>query len=105
MEITYYFKNKNQEGKIHAEFGLRIPEWDMNLEKLKVVKTLNGHRFIAGPSYKFVDKEGKEQYKDYWRFGKETSRRFQEHVLKLVEEHEKLNPEFYSNKDNEEEPF
>jgi len=87
MEITYYFKSKDRESKIVAEFGVKIPEWDLTLTKLKLIRTLNGSLFVAGPSFKGKDKDGKETYKDYWYFGKDTGARFKETVLKLVNEH------------------
>ena len=33
------------------------------------------------------NKEGNEQYGDYWKFGKETAERFQEKALSLVQKH------------------
>jgi len=87
MEITYYFKSRDPESKIVGEFGLKIPEWDLYFSKMKVIRTLNGGLFIAGPSFKGKDKDGKEIYKDYWWFGKDTGARFKEKVLKLVEDY------------------
>lgn len=87
MEIIYCFKSKDPSSKVVADFGIRIPEWDLTLYKLKLIKTINGHLFVSAPSYKYKNKEGNEQYGDYWRFGKETAERFQEKALSLVQKH------------------
>lgn len=87
MEITYYFKSKDPESKVVAEFGLKIPEWDLTFAKMKLVRTLNGNLFVAGPSYEGKDKDGQKIYRDYWHFGKDTSIRFKEKVLKTVQEY------------------
>ena len=87
MEITYYFKSRDPESKIVGTFGLKIPKWDITFTNMKLIKTLNGGLFVAGPSYESKDKEGNKQYRDYWYFGKDTGARFKEKVLKLVEEH------------------
>ena len=87
IEITYYFKSNDPESKIVGEFGVKIPEWDLYFSKMKLIKTLNGGLFIGAPSYKHKDKEGKEEYKDYWFFGKEKGARFKEAVLKAVQEY------------------
>jgi len=87
MEITYYFKSKDPESKIVAEFGLKIPEWDLTFSKMKLVRTLNGGLFVAGPSYEGKDKDGQRIYRDYWYFGKDTGARFKEKALKTVQEY------------------
>jgi len=87
MEITYYFKSKDKDSRIVAEFGVKIPEWDLYFSKMKLIRTLNGNLFIAAPSFKGKDKDGKEVYKDYWWFGKDTGARFKEKVLILVQDY------------------
>ncbi len=87
VEITYYFKSKDTDSKIVATFGIKIPEWDLYFNDMKLIKTLNGGLFVAGPSHKYTDKEGKDQYKNYWHFGKENNKRFMETVLKEVQKY------------------
>lgn len=87
MEITYYFKSKDPESKIVAEFGLKIPKWDITFTKMKLIRTLNGQLFVSGPSYESKDKEGNKVYRNYWYFGKDTGIRFKEKVLKTVQEY------------------
>ena len=87
MEITYYFKSRDPESNIVATFGLKILKWDLTFTNMKLIRTLNGGLFVAGPSYESKDKDGNKKYRDYWYFGKDTGARFKEKVLKLVEEH------------------
>jgi hypothetical protein len=87
MEITYYAKSKDPLNKIVAEFGLKIPEWDLYFSKMKLIRTAKGHLFVSAPSYKYQDKENKDVYKEYWFFGKETSKKFFEQALEIVQAH------------------
>lgn len=64
MEITYFLASQDPASKTIAEFGLKIPELDMTLSRVKLIKGKNGGLFIASPSFK----QG-EEYKPYWAFG------------------------------------
>ena len=87
IEIIYYYKSKDPQSKVVGEFGVRIPEWGLTFHKMKLIRALNGNLFATAPSYKYTDKDGKEVYKEYWMFEKETGRRFFDSVLKAVKEH------------------
>ena len=86
MEIIYYYPFEKDSDKVLGEFGIRIPEWDLTFYKMKLIRTLNGTLFIASPSYKFKNKEEKEEYRPYWDFSKNTKARFQEKALVALKE-------------------
>jgi uridine kinase len=84
MEVLYVWPNKDSSSKTVAEFGICIPEWDLTFNKMRLVKTLNGNIFVSAPSYKCTSREGKEEYKEYFAFGKSTKSRFNQTVLEAV---------------------
>lgn len=84
MIITYYNAARTQEGPFLAEFGLKIPKWDITFIGLKLIRGLNGSLFVCPPSKEYKSDSGKKEYKDYWYFGKETSVRFREEALKAL---------------------
>ena len=84
MEIIYYYRSRNEEQSIIATFGIRIPEWDMTLTEIKLIRGINGNLFVAPPSREYKGRDGKKEYKDYWYFGKETGERFKKKVLEVV---------------------
>jgi len=85
MEIIYYYKSRNEDTSIVATFGLRIPEWDLTLTEMKLIRGLNGNLFVAPPSREYKNRDGKKEYKDYWYFGKEMKQRFNDRVLTTID--------------------
>ena len=87
IEITYCIPSKDPASKNIAEFGIRIPEWDLTFVKLKLIKGMNDRQFIGTPSYKVQMEVGKDEFKAYWFFGDATKRKFTETVLKAINEY------------------
>lgn len=82
MQITYYTPFDDESKSTKAEFGIYIPEWKMNLARLKLVRTKTGGYFVTAPSYK-----DKEDYKPLFSFDEEIQRRFFTKALKCVEDY------------------
>jgi DNA-binding cell septation regulator SpoVG len=100
MEITYYTKMTDEASSVKAEFGVKIPEWKLVLNRLKLIRSKNGGYFVTAPSMK-----KDEKYEPYWDFiDSEHKRRFFDAALKVVEKHianlaagnipEEISPEF-----------
>jgi DNA-binding cell septation regulator SpoVG len=83
MEITYYTKMTEEASSVKAEFGIKIPEWNFILNRLKLIRSKNGGFFVTAPSMK-----KDEKYEPYWDFSDpEIKRRFFDAALKVVETH------------------
>lgn len=87
MEILYFWPSRDPQDKVIGEFGLKIPEWDLTFHKMKLIRTLNGGHFVAGPTYKHKAKDGKEEYREYWSFGKNMKARFTEKAMEALKEY------------------
>lgn len=87
MEILYYFPNKDEASKTVGEFGIRIPEWDLSFYKMKLIRTLKGHLFVSGPSFKHTDPSGTEEYRSYWEFSKVRKTKFNDSALAALKEY------------------
>ncbi len=88
MEITYYKKSDDPTKSTVAEFGIKIPEWDMTLNHLKLILSKKGGMFAVAPA-----KKDGEVFTPYWGFSKDAERRFFDKALKLVEEYIHSKPE------------
>lgn len=106
FEMIYYKKIQNN-SSIIAEFGIRIPKWDMSLYKLKMIQGKSGGTFITGPAEEYKDaKTGDRKFSKYWAFGKETDERFQNEIKRFIEEYTATKPEVETQRAKEEEcPF
>jgi hypothetical protein len=87
LEIAAYTPSKDPASKTVAEFCVHISEWDLSFAKMKLIRTLKGNLFVSGPSYKITMSDGKDEFRPYWAFGRDTNRRFMDSVLKLVNEY------------------
>lgn len=69
---------------IIAEFDLYVPEWQMTIKTMKVVRSKNGKCFATLPSYsKEVD--GVRKYFPIIVFSLERQQKFNEAVQKLLD--------------------
>lgn len=80
MEIRD-FKKKDHK-TIKASFNVFIPEWNLFLNKLTLVKT-EKCKFISMPSESY-EKDGKKKYFPYFSFGKESNESFKNKIMELV---------------------
>jgi hypothetical protein len=80
MEIRN-FKLINHE-TVKANFNIYIPQYDLYLNKMLLIKTSKG-KFVSAPSEKY-EKDGETKYFPYWGFGKDSNKRFQEAVMTLL---------------------
>lgn len=93
IKCTFYLPNSNPESAIIAQVGFHIEEWDLYLSKCKLVKSRNGHQFIAVASEPYTDnKTGEQRYSKFFWFGKSMQDRFQEGALKAIAEYLKEKP-------------
>ena len=70
---------------------MRVSEWGLTFSKMKLIRGMNGNLFVCSPSYRADKNDPKSEYKPYWSFDKEKSRRFTDNVLKVIEEFIKTN--------------
>jgi len=89
FEITYYHKETDPNSKIVAEFGIKVPKWELSFDKIKLIRSQHGKLFIAPPSFKTDETNayGKPVYKPYWKFSPETQSRFIASLMPLIEDH------------------
>jgi hypothetical protein len=87
LEITYYTRSKDSSSKTVAEFGIRVVEWDITFDKMKLIRSSKGNLFVSAPSYKAQKPDGSDEYKPYWFMSEEKKRRFFDTALKTVNEY------------------
>lgn len=98
LEITYYTRSKDSSSKTVAEFGVRVVEWDITFDKMKLVRSSKGNLFVSAPSYKAQKPDGSDEYKPYWFLSEDKKRRFFDTALKTVNEYIEKN--FAQNNNN-----
>lgn len=92
IRITFF--NKINKGKLLGTFGIHIKAIDMFLTDLKLLATSSGGIFIAPPCRTYLcEKTGKDEFQNFWWFGKETNTRFQKSCHDALENYFNKHPD------------
>jgi len=87
IKVTYYKQNLDPNSSVVGFLGLYIESMDLYLSKLRYIRNKNGGFFVAPPSEKYTDKEGKQCFQNYFWFGKKMADGFQKAASKAIDAH------------------
>ena len=85
MTVTY-LNVSDKPGSIICTMGMHIISMDFYMAKLLLIRRKDGGLYIAYPNEKYVsNKTGREEFSNYFWFGKKTSDFFQIEGFKAIQ--------------------
>ena len=87
INVTYLNINSDPtKGSIVATMGMHIISMDFYMAKLLLIRRKDGGLYIAYPNEKYVsNKTGREEFSNYFWFGKKTADFFQIEGFKAIQ--------------------